>query len=81
MLRALKRFLANEDGYFVAHDWAILASIILLGSVLALMVASANEPEPLLLPQPARIAPVEPLPASPELPPVPVPETVVREKS
>lgn len=56
MLNTLKCFWANEDGYLVAHDWAILASVLLLGSVLVLF---SPEPEPLPPPQPVRIAPVE----------------------
>ena len=64
MWNALRRFWANEDGYLVAHDWAILASVLLLGSVLALL---APEPEPIQPPQPTRIAPVDDLPQAERL--------------
>jgi len=39
MFNALRRFLADDDGYLVAQDWAILATVLLLGSVLALAAA------------------------------------------
>jgi hypothetical protein len=59
MLKVLKRFLANEDGYMVAQDWAILASILLLGSVLALLAAPQPEDPVVLPPVPAQVAPAE----------------------
>jgi hypothetical protein len=41
MLRTFKRFLHEDDGFVVAADWVLVASILVLGMAIGVLAARA----------------------------------------